>query len=176
VYVRRYVLSLASSWASWWAKCGWMERTCSGCRVLMCGRCVLLMVWRLSSRVPCGRSGFSPCCVLCATHDRNVPAHALVNQLVTVILAFKLKFCTQFLSLQSVLRKLGLKFNITFYIQVPIANNVPHNTFIKFLNFILFYWSIILVNNRHCIKFSQRQRKLLDRSIPINNSNISFVV
>ena len=47
---------------------------CSGCRVLMCGRCVLLMVCRLSSRVPCGRSGFSPCCVLCATLDRNVQA------------------------------------------------------------------------------------------------------
>ena len=33
--------------------------------VLTCGRCVLLMVWRLSSRVPCGRFGFFPCCVLC---------------------------------------------------------------------------------------------------------------
>ena len=36
--------------------------------------CVFLMVWRLSSRVPCGRSGFSPCCVLCATQDRNLLA------------------------------------------------------------------------------------------------------
>ena len=48
--------------------------------VLTCGRCVLLMVWRLSSRVPCARSGFSPCCILSATLDRNVRAvlYALV--------------------------------------------------------------------------------------------------
>ena len=46
----------------------WSVVRCSGCRVLMCGRFVLLMVCRLSSRVPCGKSGFSPCYVLCATH------------------------------------------------------------------------------------------------------------
>jgi len=45
----------------------WSVLRCSGCPVLMCGRCVLLMVCRLPSRVPCGRSGLSPCCVLCAT-------------------------------------------------------------------------------------------------------------
>ena len=27
MYARRYLVSLASSWASWWAKCGWVEST-----------------------------------------------------------------------------------------------------------------------------------------------------
>ena len=53
----------------------WSVLRCSGCRVLMYGRCVLLMLCRLSSSISCGKSsGFSPCCVLCATLDRNVRA------------------------------------------------------------------------------------------------------
>ena len=50
-------------------------------------------MWRLSSHVPCGRSGFSPCCVLCATHDRNEKALNLCSNcnyyVTTTIIIFK---------------------------------------------------------------------------------------
>ena len=65
----------------------WSVLWCSGCRVLMCGRCVLLMVWRLSSRISwCGKSSVFSYCVLCATLDCNVRA---------VLYALVVVYCSQ---------------------------------------------------------------------------------